>query len=225
MWAGSIVLLIRSPAASRTESPLWTQTCRNGCVVTCVPCSQGQSTRHPTAPHTSVLAVRTTCHTRDLFVVFIPRQIVGASHLSFQRWFSLDGFSNFDLACSRPVPFGSLPHWSKVWTLSTWGSSTSSYCGHSLDQMNQICELHRGSYLDTWSAWGLFNYQQHSGSLSNKTPWSCGRATWRSSSGPVRESPSRAAESKAMLCLWTPESDHLKDWLWMATMRSAARNS
>lgn len=157
------MLLIRSPAASRSEPPLLTQTCRNGYVVTRVPCSQGQSTRHPVwidmtdssthervgspniVPHPGLVCGLHSSPDCWSFTSVFPALIFFGR--IFQLWPRL--FSTCPVREPAPLHyFGS-----KVWTLSTWGSSTSSYCGHSLDQMNQICELHRGSYLDTWSAW------------------------------------------------------------------------
>lgn len=95
VWGRSIVLLICTPATSSTEPPSWTQTVLNWCVEH-VLCSKGLSTPHPfliditdphMAPHMSMVAIRTLCHTWDSLVVFVPGQIFRASRLSFQCWF------------------------------------------------------------------------------------------------------------------------------------------
>lgn len=176
----------------------------------------------------SMVAVRTTCRTRDLFVVFIPRQIVGASRLSFQRWFFFGWI--FQLwprlfsTCSIRLGPGIRP---RFWTVSASACPIKLLWVQSLTFINLrikhqllLWPFPGPSEPNLWTTeghtWipgvlGAVQDQQHSGSLSYETPWDCGRPTWRSGSGPLRESPSRAAESKAMLCLWTPEAGHLKE--------------
>lgn len=210
VWARSIVLLIRTPAASSREPPLWTQTCLNGCVVTHVVCSRGQSTRHPFW----IDITDKSSHEHGGSPNNVPHQGL------------VCGLHSFDLACSRPVPVrlgpGIRP---RFWTVSASACPITLVWIQSLTLVNLRIKHQLLLWAFTgpgepnlWTTeghtWipgvlGAVRDQQHSGSLSYETPWDRGRPTWRSSSGPLRESPSRAAESKAMLCLWTPEAGHL----------------